>query len=94
MLTFGDLGMTPEEVETLQISPTCAHCRHRLFFHETEEGFCLVNGCCCSEFEGGREDIYGEGADDPDSLAYRGTGMGSGCHGCGAPDDCYCPSEE
>jgi hypothetical protein len=35
-----------------------------------------------------------EGRDDRDSLNYDGRDMPTGCLGCGAPDDCYCPSPE
>jgi hypothetical protein len=47
MLTCGDLGLKPEEVETLQESSTCIDCEHRMLFHGEESGFCIVNGCHC-----------------------------------------------
>jgi hypothetical protein len=51
MPTFVDPGITPEEAETLQMSPVCRECGHRYAFVGEESGFCYVNGCCCSWFE-------------------------------------------
>ena len=48
MLTCGDLGLTPEEVETLEMSPVCNECEHRMTFHDQELGFCFTNGCHCT----------------------------------------------
>jgi hypothetical protein len=40
--------LTPEEIETLNISRVCPECEHRMIFHGNDYvGYCNVEGCHC-----------------------------------------------
>lgn len=42
-----NLGITPEEIETLLASVKCRHCEHRMVLHDSEFYTCNVESCHC-----------------------------------------------